>query len=61
MTTDLITDLDAITHELRRVGVRLAVDDDAPNPRQRIERGQELYAAAAMIDDWIAELIGCIE
>ena len=60
-TTDLITDLDALTHELRRVGVRLAAADDVPNPRQRGERGQELYAAAAMIDEWITELVGSAE
>ena len=58
MTTDLlIHDLDALTHELRRVAVEMAVDQPHPNASGLFSHAEELYLSAAIIDEWIAELV----
>ncbi len=59
MTADiLIHDLDALTHELRRVAVEMIGDPLHPNASGLFDHAEELYLSAAVIDEWIAEMVG---
>jgi hypothetical protein len=54
---NLIHNLDVLTHELRRVALLTLVTTKSPVPDEWTDRAEELYATAAEIDAWIAELI----
>jgi len=58
---DLITDLDALTHELRRVAVGMVMTHDHPLHSDLIETADDLYSTAAALDALIAELVGSEE
>ena len=57
MTPDaLITELDSLAAHMRTVAWKMVADRTHPDANELADRAIELYGAAGMIDEWIAEL-----